>query len=69
MVKIEVYHDGRFWCARGIGVDIFTQGDTLDALMESIREAVAVHFGDAQDARQVLILSELTVSHAKAPAG
>lgn len=49
LVKIETYFDGRFWCARGIGENIFTQGATLDELLENIKEAVAVHFGDSID--------------------
>jgi len=44
LVKIEVYNDGEFWCARGINEDIFTQGETLDELIENIKEAVALHF-------------------------
>jgi predicted RNase H-like HicB family nuclease len=44
LVKFELYNDGEWWCARGIGVDIFTQGETLDELMENIKEAVEVHF-------------------------
>ena len=44
LVKIEAYHDGDFWCARGIGEDIFTQGETFDELIENIKEAVALHF-------------------------
>ena len=44
LVKFEVYSDGRFWCGRGIGVDIFTQGRRLDELMGNIREAVVLHF-------------------------
>ena len=44
LVKFEIYNDGEYWCARGIGVDIFTQGKTLDELMENIKEAVEVHF-------------------------
>jgi hypothetical protein len=46
LVKFEIYHDGEYWCARGIGVDIFTQGKTLDELMKNIREAVEVHFDE-----------------------
>ncbi len=46
LVKFEVYRDGRSWCARGIGVDIFTQGKNLDDLMRNIREAVSVHYED-----------------------
>ena len=47
LVKFEIYNDGEYWCARGIGVDIFTQGKTLDGLMENIKEAVEVHFDDS----------------------
>ncbi len=46
LVKFEVYKDGTSWCARGIGVDIFTQGENLDDLMGNIKEAVALHFED-----------------------
>ena len=45
LVKIEVYHDGEFWCARGVGEDIFTQRETLEELIKNIKEAVEVHFG------------------------
>ncbi len=44
LVKIEAYHDGEFWCARGVSEDIFTQGETLDELIENIKEAVELHF-------------------------
>lgn len=43
-VTFEVYSDSTWWCARGINVDIFTQGKTLDALMNNVREAVELHF-------------------------
>jgi predicted RNase H-like HicB family nuclease len=43
-VKIEVYSDGEFWCARGIGEDIFTQAQTVDELYANIKEVVALHF-------------------------
>jgi predicted RNase H-like HicB family nuclease len=46
LVKIEVYNDGDFWCARGIGEDIFTQGKTVDELYKNISEAVTLHFED-----------------------
>jgi hypothetical protein len=35
LVKVEAYHDGGFWCARGIGEDIFTQGKTFGELCTS----------------------------------
>ena len=44
--EFEVYSDGIWWCGRGIGVDIFTQGKTFEALLENIREAVQLHFDD-----------------------
>jgi hypothetical protein len=69
MVKMEAYHDGEKWCARGIGVDIFTQGDTMDELMANIQEAVALHFEDAPETPEVLVLSELRANRAKAAAG
>jgi predicted RNase H-like HicB family nuclease len=53
-VKIETYFDGKFWCARGIEEDIFTQGNTLDKLSQNIREAVNVHFGDTTEPITIL---------------
>ena len=44
LAKLEVYFDGEYWCARGIGADVFTQGRTVDELMGNIREAAALHF-------------------------
>ena len=46
LVKMETYFDGEFWCARGTGEDIFTQGKTLDELYHNIKEAVPLHFGE-----------------------
>lgn len=65
LVKIETYFDGEFWCARGIGEDIFTQGKTLDELFQNIKEAVAVHFGDIAEPITVLTLSEVKMADAK----
>ena len=58
LVKFEIYNDGKYWCTRGIGVDIFTQGKTLDELMENIKEAVEVHFEEVlKKGEEVKILS------------
>jgi hypothetical protein len=46
IVKFEIYSDGTWWCGRGMGVDIFTQGETFQALLKNIREAVLLHFED-----------------------
>jgi len=67
LVKIETYFDGEFWCARGIGEDIFTQGNTLDDLYHNIKEAVSVHFGDTDEPITILTLSEVNLADAKAP--
>jgi predicted RNase H-like HicB family nuclease len=68
LVKIETYFDGEFWCARGIGEDIFTQGDTLDDLYQNIKEAVSVHYGEIAEPITILTLSEVKLANAKAPA-
>jgi predicted RNase H-like HicB family nuclease len=64
LVKFEVYNDGQYWCARGIGWDIFTQGKTLDELTENMKEAVEVHFMELLEKGEqikILSLSELEV--------
>ncbi|MEN9979576.1 MAG: type II toxin-antitoxin system HicB family antitoxin [candidate division WOR-3 bacterium] len=44
IIKFEVYTDGKCWCARGINADIFTCSDSLDNLVEELRDAAACHF-------------------------
>lgn len=66
LVKVETYFDGEFWCARGIGDDIFTQGSTLDDLYQNIKEAVSAHFGDTDEPITILTLSEVKLANAKA---
>ncbi len=64
LVKFEVYYDGEYWCARGIGADIFTQGKTLDELMENIKEAASLHFEDILETGEelkILSISEFEV--------
>ena len=64
LVKFEVYYDGEYWCARGIGSDIFTQGKTLDELMENIKEAASLHFEDILETGEelkILSISEFEV--------
>ncbi len=72
LVKFEIYHDGEYWCARGIGEDIFTQGKTLDELMENIKEAVEVHFGELLERGEevrILSISEIEVHPVAKAAG
>jgi len=68
LVKIETYFDGEFWCARGIGEDIFTQGETLDDLYQNIQEAVSVHYGEIAEPITILTLSEVKLANAQTPA-
>ncbi len=67
LVKMETYFDGEFWCARGIGEDIFTQGSTLDELYQNIKEAVAAHYGNSAEPITVLTLSEVKLADAETP--
>jgi len=64
LVKFEIYNDGEHWCSRGIGIDIFTQGKTLDELMANIKEAVEVHFTEELEGGEeirILAISEIEV--------
>ncbi len=66
LAKFEIYNDGEYWCARGIGEDIFTQGKSLDELMKNLREAVELHFEDTLEHGEgikVLSLSEFEVDN------
>lgn len=66
ILKMEAYHDGEYWCARAIGEDIFTQGETMDELVANIKDAVALHYDDQPDLPEVLLLSEVKVGRAEA---
>jgi predicted RNase H-like HicB family nuclease len=46
IIKFEIYNDGEFYCTRCLDFDIYTQGKTLDELVQNIREAVTTHFED-----------------------
>ena len=46
IIRFEIYNDGEFYCARCMDFDIFTQGMTLDELVQNIREAVTLHLED-----------------------
>jgi predicted RNase H-like HicB family nuclease len=49
---IEEAEEGGF-VARGVGVGIITEGDTLDELRANVREAVECHFDEGQSPRIV----------------
>ena len=68
LVTFEIQNDAEFWCARGIGEDIFTQGETVDELDANIKEAVALHFENGSHPVEIdiLVVSELKLNHAPA---
>ncbi len=69
LVKIDTYFDGEYWCAKGITEDIFTQGETYDALLKNIREAVSLHFEDIINrgkTLEILVMSEMEVGRSVA---
>jgi hypothetical protein len=64
LVKFEIYSGNKYWCGRGIGVDIFTQGKTLDEVVANIREAVELHFEEELrkgESIRILSISETEV--------
>jgi hypothetical protein len=65
LVKIDAYHDGEAWCARGIDEDIFTQGSTYDELLKNVKEAVSLHLEEElQKGRtvEILVMSEMELT-------
>ena len=46
MIKAEIYHDGEYYCARCLDIDVFTQGKTLDEAVANLKEAVQLHLSD-----------------------
>ena len=46
MIKVEIYHDGDFYCAKCLDFDIFSQGKTLDEVVDNIKESIMLYFED-----------------------
>ena len=49
IIKAEIYNDGEYYCGKCIDFDIFTQGKTLDELVQNLKEAIQLHFEDNPD--------------------
>lgn len=67
LVKVDTYFDGKYWCAKAIDEDIFTQGDTYDVLLKNIKEAVSLHFEEKikkGKSVEILVMSEMEVGGA-----
>ena len=60
MIKAEIYFDGKYYCARTLDIDVFTQGKTLDEVMKNLREAVSLHLeGENLPESSILTMMEL----------
>jgi len=46
MIKAEIYFDGKYHCARCLDIDVFTQGKTIDEVINNLKEAVSLHLED-----------------------
>jgi len=62
-VTFIIKKESDFWIAKCIDQDIFTQGSTLDELMQNIKEAVELHFEEYlnKEPIQILSLSQIEV--------
>ena len=49
IIKADIYHDGDYFCGRCLDFDVFTQGKTLDELVNNLKEAIHLHFEDDPD--------------------
>jgi predicted RNase H-like HicB family nuclease len=62
---LNTYFDGKYWCARGIDEDVFTQGKTYDELLKNIKEAVSLHLEDELHkgkSVEILVMSEMELT-------
>ncbi|WP_045222038.1 type II toxin-antitoxin system HicB family antitoxin [Desulfonatronum thioautotrophicum] len=46
IIKIEIRHDGEMYCAKCIDFDVFSQGVSLDEVVNNIKEAISLHLED-----------------------
>ena len=49
IIKAEVYFDGKYYCARTLDIDVFTQGKTLDETIDNLKEAVALRLDESKN--------------------
>ena len=66
IVKAEIYFDGGYYCARTLDIDVFTQGRTIDEVVENLKEAVSLHLEDEidyglQEASSIRVMVEVAV--------
>ncbi len=49
IIEAEIYFDGEYYCAKTLGIDVFTQGKTLDETIDNLKEAVALHLDNSKN--------------------
>ncbi len=49
IIKAKIYFDGEYYCAKTLGIDVFTQGKTLDETIDNLKEAVALHLDESKN--------------------
>ncbi|EFK11266.1 toxin-antitoxin system, antitoxin component, HicB family [delta proteobacterium NaphS2] len=55
MIKSEIYHDGEYYCGRCLDFDVFTQGRSLDEVVQNLKEAIQLHFEDDKEYQEDFI--------------
>lgn len=60
IVQFKIYDDGENWCARGIGVDIFTHAGSMKDLTIKINDAARLHFAEMIEAGEQITVVSLT---------
>jgi predicted RNase H-like HicB family nuclease len=72
-IKALIYHDGEYYCAKCLEIDVFTQGKTIDETIKNLKEAVSLHLEGVNPATYGLIKepgllimfeSDLSLTHA-----
>jgi len=60
MIKAEITFDGKYYNARTLDMDVFTQGKTLDEVTKNLQEAVSLHLEDEkQPQTSILTMMEI----------
>jgi len=64
MIKAEIYFDGKYYCARCLDIDVFTQGKTIDEVVDNLKEAVSLHL-ENENLPETSILTMMELGHLK----
>ena len=48
-IKYIVYREGRYYVSQCLNVDVSSFGETIDGAIQSLKEAVSLHFEDEKN--------------------